>query len=199
MADFLRYSLGLFYRPQAALRALAADRRRVLFGFLGQLILAAVYIAGISLALALGVMHLPEQLVLNIPANVYYSYERLFILPAALAGTILASGVIRLLAPLWDGRGQFEDLFALLGFAGIAIAVLMGLPDLVLKVLVRLGIIAQYGWTYVGPHVWLGTLWFLVLMVLSVREVERLPWGKTVVLALAGFAVNGAVQSVFMR
>ena len=55
------------------------------------------------------------------------------------------------------------------------------------------------GWAYVGPHVWLGTLWYLLLTLLAVKEVERLPWGRSLVLALLGSAANGLVQFLFIR
>lgn len=199
MITFLQYCVNLFVRPQATLRALAGDRRRLFFGLLGQLILAGVYCAGISLALAIGVMHVPRLLVLNIPASQYYFYERFFIWPVALAGTILSSGIIRLVARVWDGKGQYEDLFALLGFSMIVIAVVMGLPDLAIGLLAGMGMITPPGFAYIGPHVWLGTVWYLFLVILSVREVERLSWGKTVVLAAIGFVVNGMVQFIFIR
>jgi hypothetical protein len=127
------------------------------FGFLGTLILAAVYFSGISIAIALHAAHIPKFLVINIPAEQYYSYERFFIWPVAIAGTILASGVIRLTARWMNGQGSFEDLFSLLGFSMIVIAIVMGIPDLVLSLLVGLRILAPLGWEFVGLHVWLGT------------------------------------------
>ena len=199
MAGFLQYAINLFFRPRAALRVLLGDSRRVGFGFLGVLILAVVYFIGISIPIALHVMHVPKFLVLAIPAERYYSYERFFILPVGLAGTILTSGVIRLAARGWNGEGNFEDLFALLGFGMLVIAVVIGLPDLVIGILVGTGLRAPRGWEYVGPHVWLGTLWYLLLTILAVKEVERLSWGKSLVLALLGFVVNGMVQFIFIR
>lgn len=107
MVKFLQYSADLFVRPHVALRALPGDPRRVGFGLLGHLILAAVYFIGISVALAMDAANLPQLLVLNIPAEQYYSYERFFILPVGLAGTILTSGVIRLVARWWSAsRGE---------------------------------------------------------------------------------------------
>jgi hypothetical protein len=189
----------LFFRSRVALRELLGDSRRVGFGFLGVLILAVVYFIGISIPIALHVMHVPKFLVLDIPAEKYYSYERFFILPVGLAGTILTSGVIRLAARGWNGEGNFEDLFALLGFSMIAIAVVIGLPDLVIGILIGTGILAPLGWEFVGPHVWLGTLWYFLLIFLAVKEVERLSWGKSLLLALLGFVANGTVQFIFIR
>ncbi len=199
MGILLKHSANLFVRPRAALRSLLGDPRRVRFGFLGPLVLAAVYFAGISIALEMKVAHLPQFLVLNIPAEQYYAYERFFILPVGLAGTILSSGAIRLAARCCNGQGRFEDLFALLGFSLIVVAVVIGLPDLAIGTLAGMGMLAPPGWEYVGPHVWMGTLWYLLLTVIAVQEVERLSLGKSIALALMGFAVNGVVQYIFMR
>lgn len=196
---FLQYSAGLFVRPRVALSSLLGDPRRIGFGFLGLVILAGVYFVGISTALALNAAPVPRFLVVNIPQDQYYAYERFFILPVGLAGTILASGVIRLVAGGWNGRGRFEDLFALLGFSLIVIAVVMGLPDVVVGILVGTGILAPLDWATVGPHVWMGTLWYVCLTVLAVKEVERLSWRKTVVLASMGTVANGVVQFIFIR
>jgi hypothetical protein len=132
------------------------------YGIFGNLILALVYFAGISSNLAIGVMHIPRFLVLNIPPEQYYAYERFFIFQAALAGTILAAGVIRLGARGWKGQGNFEDLFALLGFSMIELAVVMGLPDLVQSILIGLNDIDPVTWIDVGLHVWLATAWLLL-------------------------------------
>jgi hypothetical protein len=199
MGTFLAYMVGLFVRPRRTLRRLAGDPRGICYGFFGLVVLAAVYFIGISIALAMNVAHSPEFLVLDIPAERYYSYERFFILPVGLAGTILASGVVRLLARWWKGMGRFEDLFALLGFSMIEVALVMGLPDIAIALLAGAGVLTSPGFTYIGPHVWLGTAWYLMLAILAVKEVERLAWGKTIVLAVAGFAANGVVQFIFIR
>jgi hypothetical protein len=199
LGKFLQYSVGMFIRPHVALRALLGDPRRVGYGFVGVLILAAVYFVAISVALALRVAHLPEYLVLNIPAAQYYSYERFFILPVGLAGVILAAGVIRLAARGWNGQGHFEDLFALLGFSMIELAVVIGLPDLVIAILSGMGIMGPLGFEYVGLHVWVGTLWYLLLTIVAVKEAERLAWGRSITLALLGFVANAAVQFIFIR
>jgi hypothetical protein len=181
------------------MRDLLAESGRVRYGLFGTLILAVVYFIGISITLAMNATHLPEFLVLNIPPDQYYAYERYFIFPVALAGTILASGAIRLVSRKANGRGRFEDLFSLLGFSHVVIALVMGVPDLLIALLIGTGMLPSLGWSFVGPHVWIGTLWYLVLMILAVKEVERLSWGKSIVLALLGFVVNGLVQFIFIR
>ncbi len=95
--------------------------------------------------------------------------------------------------------GKFKYLFALLGFSMVEIAVVMGLPDLVQGILIGLKVIPPVTWTDVGPHIYLGTVWFLLLTILAVKEAECLGWMKSILLGLAGFAVNGAVSAIFMR
>lgn len=199
MNKVLRYSIDLFVRPRLALQSLLGDPRRIGFGFLGPIALAVVYFVGISAALAMKVAHLPQFPVLRIPPEQYYAYERFYILPVGIAGTIIASGAIRILAHWWNGRGRFEDLFALLGFGLIIVAVVMGLPDLTLAILAGIGVSIPIGWVLSGPHIWLGTMWYGVLTILAVREVEHLSWSKTIMLSLLGFMANGVVQFIFIR
>ncbi len=195
----LQRSVDLFFRPRAAFRSLLEGSRPVSYGFYGNLILAMVYFAGISISLAMNVMHIPQGLVLNIPPEQYYAYERFFIFPVGLAGTILAAGAIRLGACGCRGQGHFEDLFALLGFSAVELAVVMGLPDLLLGILAGFRVIVPRGFAYVGPHVILGTVWYLLLTILAVKEAERLGWKESILLGLLGFAANGLVSFIFIR
>ncbi len=196
---FLRYSADLFFRPQKAFRALLLDSKRVGYGFLGILFLAVVYFIGITIPLSLHAMHLPQMPVLNIPPEQYYGFERFYIFPVGLAGTILSAGAIRLGALGFKGQGCFEDLFALLGFSLIEVAVVMGIPDLILGILAALKVAAPSWLVFNGPHIWLGTLWYMVLTILAVRQAERLGWKESILLGLIGFAVNGVVQFIFIR
>ncbi len=195
----LRYLGGLFLQPRKTLQSLHHDPQRIGFGFLGVLILAAVYFAGISVSIALNVMHLPKYLVINIPVEQYYGYERFFVLPVGLAGVILAAGVIRLAAQWMKGQGSYEGLFALLGFGMMVNGVVMGIPDLIISLLIKMSLLPPRNWNDVGLHIYLATLWYLLLTILSVKEVERLSWGRSILIGLIGFAVNGMVSYIFIR
>jgi hypothetical protein len=195
----LRNYFDLFWRPRFAFHRLINDRKSVRFGIIGNLVLAIVYFVAISIPLQYGVMHTPEFLVLNIPAHRYYAYERLFIFPVGIAGTILSAGVIRLVARAWNGKSRFEDLFALFGYSLLVVATVIGLPDLLIGVLTSFGMMGPLGFTFLGPHVVLGTLWYLALMVIGVREAEGFGWMRSTMLGALGFAVNGVVQFIFIR
>ena len=116
MLTFVRYSANLIVHPRLTLRAMLTDPRRVAFGLMGLLALTAIYFLNISILITKD-LHPTEPLVLRIPREQYYLYERCFLLPVAIGGTILSAGVIRLTARLWGGQGHFEDLFALLSFS----------------------------------------------------------------------------------
>jgi len=191
MLTFIQYSANLIVRPRVALRAMLTDPRRVAFGFMGLLTLTAIYLLNISILIAKN-LYPTELLVLRIPREQYYVYERFFLLPVAIGGTILSAGAIRLTARLWGGQGHFEDLFALLSFSLIVIAIVIGLPDLGIYIFAP-------KFKGFGPHVLIGTLWGLFLTVLVVKEAENLSWGKSIAIAIIGSLANGAVQFVFIR
>jgi hypothetical protein len=162
---------------------------RLAIGFGGLLTLSAVYVVVFSVCLAKNLPPLAPP-ALMIPREEYFAYERFFILPVAIASTILMAGIIRLTAGYWKGKGQFEALFALLGFIHVIVAIAMGLPDLALAIL---------GKSAIGPHVFLGTIWYFLLMLVVVRELECLSWPKTVAASSMGALANAAVQFVFTR
>lgn len=186
---FFRCTINLIFRPFTALRTVLNHPRRLAIGFGGLLTLSAVYVIVFSVCLAKNVPPLAPP-VLRIPREEYFAYERFFIMPVAIAGTVLMAGIIRLVAGCWNGKGQFEALFALLGFIHVIVAIAMGVPDLVLALL---------GKSAVGPHVFLGTAWYFLLLIVTVRELERLSWPKTMAASIMGALANAAVQFVFTR
>ncbi len=190
---FFRNAITLFAHPVRTLRAVDRDDRRVAHGLLGSLFLTFVYVIVLLTAHFLGSNHVPAEsgLVLRIPADRYYFWELFLLLPAALGGAILAAGAVRLCATAWAGRGSFERLFALFGFGYVPVAVVMGLPDLVLDF-----------WPaahFYYVHVALGTAAYLAWFILAVKEVEALSWPMTVTLAFVGAICNALVQFVLIR
>ncbi len=192
MRAFLRYAIGVAVQPQATFRKLLDDPRRVAVGLGGLGALSAAYGIGISIGLRRHPDWTPDRApVLRIPPERYYAYERFFILPVAIAETLLTAGVVRLLAQPLHGRGRFEDLFALFGLSHSTVVVSMALPDTVEHFLPR-----RYR---TRPYVYLGTLWILALLILAIRETERLPWTTSVAIALPATLANAAVEYIFIR
>lgn len=50
------------------------------------------------------------------------------------------------------------------------------------------------GSAHVGPHVLAGTLWYMILTILALKEAAHPGWGKSLVLSLLGFAANESAQ-----
>jgi hypothetical protein len=130
---FFLHVLALIVQPRKAMRALLADPLRIAYGMAGVFTLSAVYILGILLALARDPAIRPASPpILAVAPERYYLYELFFLLPVALASVILQAGVARLVCCARNGHGAFEDLFAILGLGYTLIALVMGVPDLVL-------------------------------------------------------------------
>jgi len=192
MKAWLGYCVDVFIRPRAAMRRLLADPRRVTYGFLSLLALTIIYVLAISVLVWKG---LPpaEKPLLDIPPEKYYLYELFFLLPVAIGETVLQAGVTRLIARPWGGRGCFEDLFALFGLNHIVLAIVMGLPDLAIYIFAP-GIRGGF-----DPHVLVGTLWCFILTIVSVKEAERLPWGRSIVVAVVGSLASGILAFTYIR
>lgn len=192
MQTFLHYAAGVTVQPRDTFRLLRADPHRVAVGFGGLLSLSAAYGIGISIGLRRHPDWTPDRApVLRIPPERYYTYERFFILPVAIAETLVTAGVVRLLAHAWNGQGRFEDLFALFGLSHTTLVLSMALPDAVEHFLSRR--------FRTRPYVYLGTLWMLALLVLAIRETEHLPWTQSTAIALSALLANAMVEYIFIR
>ena len=191
--EFLHYAIGLMVRPRKTMRALLADPLRTGFGMAGVFTLSFVYIAGIALAMARNPDIRPTAPpLLTIAPQRYYAYELFFLLPVALVSVIVQAGVTRLVCSARNGRGTFEDLFAILGLGYTLLALVMGVPDLA---------IGLYGAsvTIVWPHVILGIAWYSLLSVLAVKESEKVPWFTACLAGVMGLVGNGAIQFTYIR
>ncbi len=186
------YFVQLFISPGRAMQALLGDRRRSLVGLAGISSLVLVYVLGISLTLSrhpgTGPLQAPA---LRIAPEHYYYYELVFLLPVALASVVVQAGISHLVCRIRGCSGSFDDLFALIGFSYLVVAVVIGVPDLVLGFFARPAA--------VGPHVLLGTIWFCVLCVKAVKAAERVPWLNAIVAGILGLLANGALEFTFMR
>jgi hypothetical protein len=163
------------------------------YGIAGVCMLAGVYIIGISVALLRDPNTRPASPpILNIAPERYYVYELFFLFPVAVASVILQAGVARLICRARNGQGTFEDLFAILGFGYTLIALVMGVPDL---------LIGLYGAkvTVFWPHVMLGTLWYGAVSVLAVKECEKASWTTACLGGTLGLLANAATQFTYIR
>ena len=189
---FLRYIVTLLIKPFSTIHEIAKDNQKIIIGLLGLSFITLIYVIAISTGL---IMHniMPDEntIFLRIPREQYYFYELFFLFPCALSGTILGSGTVRLVSMIFVGKGDFETSFALWGFIHIPVAIIMGIPDLIGN---WISISPVWGW-----HVWLGIIVFYICAIISVREVEKLSWIKSILIALIGYMATGSVQFIFIR
>jgi hypothetical protein len=105
---------------------------------------------------------------------------------------ILHAGAARLVRRAWGGTGTFEDLFALLGFGYVLIALIVGVPDLVMGLF-------DVVLLPVGPHVILGTFWYFALSLFALKESEHVAWPAACAAGTLGFLTNAAVEFTYIR
>ena len=118
---------------------------------------------------------------LAVPKDVYYFYNRFWILPSMLACWILAAGVAHLLSYLVSGKGSFEDVLSVFGF-GITVATFFSaLHDVTDSFLGAIGLLdlRWYELALNTPTIW-RTIWgilygiaIILLFVLSILGVSR--------------------------
>jgi hypothetical protein len=119
--SFKDYLFGTFFHPRRTFDWLLQDERRLKFGFYAMLIIAVLYtLAYIFLTVGGGA---PSSFApwLNVPKEVYYSYNRFWLAPSMLSCWILSAGVAYLLSRLVGGKGSYDDTLGVFGF-GITVA-----------------------------------------------------------------------------
>lgn len=157
------YYLGSLLRPRRTFDALLADPRRLTFGLLAVAINAVLYtLVYIFLTMRGGA---PSSFTpwLNIPKEVYYSYDRFILAPSMFGAWILAAGVAQLLSKLFGGNGSFEDNLSVFGVAIGVSSLFALLHDFTDSFLAAIGLL-DVKWYEVAlntPTIWRTILWIL--------------------------------------
>lgn len=210
LRSFADYYLGTILRPRSTFAALMADERRLTFGALAIASNAALYtLVYIFLTIAGGA---PSSFTpwLNIPAEVYYSYNRFMLAPSMLGCWILAAGVAQLLSRPLGGAGSFEDTLSVFGF-GAAIATLAALAhDFTDSLLGALGLLDLRAYEVVlnSSTIWrailltlyaIALLWMPTLFAIGVSAAQRVRRGPAILVGALGFIVYQGVFFIFNR
>ncbi len=208
--SFRLYYLGTLLHPRRTFDLLVQDPRRLKFGALALAINAVLYtLVYVFLTMGGGA---PSSLTpwLNIPADVYYPYNRFILAPSMFGCWILAAGVAQLLGRLFSGEGTFEDTLSTLGFAiGIAslFSLLHDLPD---SFLGAIGLLDQHWYETAlnSATIWRTILWilygaffvaFLVLFPKAIGAAQRLKPGPAILVGVLAFVVYQGVFFIFNR
>ncbi len=204
-SSFKDYLFGTLLHPRRTFDRLVQDKRRLKFGFYAMLITAIVYtFVYIFLTMGGGA---PSSFTpwLNVPKEVYYSYNRFWLAPSMFGCWILASGLAYLLSRLVSGKGSFDDTLSVFGF-GITLATFFAaLHDLTDSFLGAVGLL-DLRWYEVAlntPTIWrtiLTTLYgtgLILLVVFLIIGVARSQKIRLVHALWIGFLAAVTYQGVF--
>lgn len=207
---FGQYYLGTLLRPRPTFDALMRDPRRVQFGAWAMVINAVLYtLVYVFLAIGGGAPSSFKPF-LDVPADVYYQYNRWFLFPSMFGCWILAAGVAQLLGKFFGGKGTFEDNLSALGFAtGIAslASLLHDLPETFIGAIGLLDL-RWYDAQLNSPTIWrlvlcifygLYGVLFVVLYPKAIGAAQRLKAGPAILLGLLSFVVYQGVFVIFNR
>lgn len=210
LRSFKDYYFGTIFRPREVFNALMVDERRLRYGIIALAINAQLYtLLYIFLSLGGGA---PSSLKpwLAISATSYYQYDEFFLAPSMFVCWILAAGLAQLLSRPASGKGSFEDMLSVLGFA-ISIPCLPALlVDLPQGFLGALGLISlrQVEAHVTSPGLWhefvmllysLSICWSAVLFCVGVRSAQRIARRTAIVVGLFAYLVYELVFVVFNR
>ncbi len=208
--SFADYYLGTILGPGRTFAALLKDKRRMRFGLLALALNALLYtLVYVFLTRAGGA---PSSFTpwLNIPREVYYFNNQFLVAPSMVGCWILAAGVAQLLSRALGGKGSFEDMLCVLGFA-ICIACLASLAhDLPDSLLGAIGLLNQreYEVALNSPTIWqailltlysISIVWFIVLFTKGIGIVQGLRLGPALLVGFISFAVYQGVFFIFNR
>lgn len=140
--------------------------------------------------------HAPSRSVLPIPADDYYFWQALFVIPTLLACWTILTWVSLRIGTALGGHGEFGTL-------ATAIAVAYAAPLAFTFVLPELFAFALFGFDALRVVIrFTAPLSGLVTLVLCTRTLARrlgLPLGRALVAAIAGLAAQGVVAGVALR
>ena len=210
MSSFTSYYLPTLLRPRRNFDLLMADPRRLRHGLTALLINAVLStFVYIFLTIAGGA---PSSFTpwLNIPKDVYYSYDRFILAPSMFGAAILSAAVAHLLSTLFAGEGSFEDTLGAFGFAiGLPslFSLLHDLPD---SFLGAAGLLDQrwYETALNSPTIWRTILWtcyglsflfFFILFPKAVGASQRLKPAPAILVGVLAYLIYQFVFLIFNR
>jgi hypothetical protein len=207
-SQFWKYYWMTFYKPGEAFTGILQDSKSVGPAVRAVLISALLYTA-VYIFLIFGGGQ-PFKPWLDISLELYYRYNVFFCLPSMFLGWILSAGVIQILAKLYGGQGNFEQVLLLFGFSIGVASWSTGLHDLISSFLGAVGIIDQsdYERTLNSPTLWrlllwiqmvVYLLWFTFLFAKAISISHNLGRRLSLLLGFLGFLVYQLFFLIFNR
>ena len=134
--------------------------------------------------------HTPSGILINfIPANRYYLWEGLFMIPITMQIYLLFAALVHLFARLLGGKGSFEAMLSVLGFTySVPLLVLFWLPDVLLFSFfgssTQLTLVPFYG-TAAG-------FWTFIVSVIGVKLAGQLSFPRALLVTLLSLVISYA-------
>ena len=203
---FAAYALGTLIRPGATFERLLAEPRPIAYGATAILLVGALYTVTTVIGYLNGFgAYTPPFL--PIAQKDYYLFQPFFTIPIFWLCTLVCAGVVQFFSAFAGGRGKFENGVAVAGFSlFMTIVPLMWIPETIMFAFnLHLPGEELVGTIGLDPAVDLifrqgGTvLWQLAVTMIGVRKVQRLSWGKTLVIGLMGFVAYFLVFWTYIR
>jgi len=204
--QFAAYAWGTLLRPGTTFEKLLAEPLPIVYGSLAILLVGALYTITVIIGYLNG-FGAPTLPFLPIAAKDYYLYEAFFTIPVFWICALILAAVVQFFSVFSGGKGKFEDGVAIAGFSlFITIIPFMWIPETIMVVFnLHLPGAELTGTIGLDPTVDLifrqcGTvLWQLAVTLIGVRKVQRLSWGKTLLIGLIGFIVYVVVFWTYIR
>jgi hypothetical protein len=210
LRSFKDYYLGTVLRPRETFDALVSDERRVQFGIIAIAVSVQLYVL-LYIFLSLGDNAFSSlRPWLSIPAASFHHYNDFFLAPSMFICWILAAGVAQLSSRAWSGKGTFEDMLSVLGFAisiGCLPALLIDLPESALGAAgiidfekVEAALSSRTVWHEIVMVLYfLSITWSAVLFCVGVRSVQRIRRVPAMLAGLFAYVIYQIVLIMFNK
>lgn len=205
VSQLIKYLFSVVFIPNRSLPHLFRDRNRVVYALVALLALGILYTLTVFVGYknGFGAVMTPA---LNIPADQYYLWQTFFALPIFFVIYVVSAGAARLVSFSFKGSGSFEDLFSLYSLAMcLPMFITMWIPETLLIVFFPGHRLEPLGGFAVFP-VWvdvlrqiIGIIWPLVIIVIGIKESEKLNWLVSGIVALVAFVPAAVLMLVFIR
>jgi hypothetical protein len=147
---------------------------------------------------------------LAIPSSAYYFCEALFIVPVMLAGWVLTSGFVQLMAKRFGGGGSFDATARLLALAIALPTLVILIPGIVLGLLATANEVDARWWfqeirmggIVAGIACLLMVIeagWMVILVSIAIRVVHKLRTRRSLLLAILTAIAYHGFMMIFVR
>lgn len=187
---YIKMLLNVFLHPVATLNQLRNSSRKLRYGFYTLLIFSAIAMTNMLNYHSAGLTPEPPMWI-SYPPGTEWLFSFWLMIPVALLGAILFSGIVQLGSRPFGGTGTFDSQFALYLFAFPPYFILLHIVKFIYFYIYRLSL--------AGPALLVIMALVYMMMSLSVKVEQRLKWTPTILVSLTGYVVAALFSMTFIR